>query len=249
MQQANRYRWTSGGATDRGRLRARNQDAFLDQPDRGLWAVADGMGGHQDGGRASQLLVQRLGSLTTAELQADAVAAVTRVLQQANTELWQASTDAGGDIIGSTVVVMSVAGRQAALLWAGDSRAYRLREGILAQLTRDHSQVQTLVDHGLLSAAEAERHPFANVLARAIGGERAIQIDSRVEPIEAGDRYLLCSDGLTRELSLPEITRLLASDLSAPDRMQQIAGALVQTACAAGGRDNVTAVVIDMAAD
>lgn len=243
MQHRSSYRWTSAGATDRGRLRPLNQDAFLDQPAQGLWAVADGMGGHQDGARASQLLVQRLGALRAEQLQADAVAAVSGVLQAVNAELWQASTDAGSDIIGSTIVTMSAARDQAMLLWAGDSRAYRLRDGVLTQLTRDHSQVQMLVDRGMLSADEAERHPFSNLLARAVGGEREIRIDHRAEPLQAGDRYLLCSDGLNRELSSGEISGWLA----APRELQQIADGLVQAACAAGGRDNVTAVVIAIA--
>jgi serine/threonine protein phosphatase PrpC len=175
------YCWTSGGVTDQGRRRKVNQDAFLDRPDLGLWAVADGMGGHRDGARASRALVEALALLPRPRLLGAAADAVRGVL----------------------------------------------------------TEVQALVDQGVLAPEQAENHPYGNVLARAIGAEPTVEIDSRIEALRAGDRYLLCSDGLDKELSDAEIAVVLAAAAPA-----SAARALVDHACAAGGRDNVTAVVI-----
>ena len=232
-------RWTSGGATDQGRVRKINQDAFLDRPDLGLWAVADGMGGHRDGGRASQLLVEGLTALPRPRLLGAAGDAVRATLTRVNRLLFDESAAQGSDVIGSTIVTLIAVGDHCGILWVGDSRAYRLRDGVLARLSRDHSQVQALVDQGLLAPEQAEHHPFSNVLARAIGAHATVEIDTRIEAIKPGDRYLLCSDGLDKEVSDPDIARLLAAGPPA-----QTAQALVQAACQAGGRDNVTAVVV-----
>lgn len=243
-QTAPSYRWISGGATDQGRHRTINQDAFLDRPDLGIWAVADGMGGHRDGGRASQMLVEALAALPrptlpNATLLGAAADAVRGALTEVNRRLVEESKALGGDVIGSTIVTLIVRGDHCGLLWVGDSRAYRLRDGAIARLTRDHTQVQALVDEGILTPEQAEHHPYSNVLARAIGAERNLEIDTRIEPLHPGDLYLLCSDGLDKELSDAQIGTLLTG--TDPDGM---AAALVRQACEAGGRDNVTAVVV-----
>ncbi len=232
-------RWTSGGATDQGRVRALNQDAFLDRPDLGLWAVADGMGGHRDGDRASRLLVEGLAALPRPRLLGAGAEAVRGVLSDINRQLAEETAAEGSDIIGSTIVTLIAVGDHSAILWVGDSRVYRLREGAIARLTRDHTQVQSLVDLGFLSSEQAEHHPHANVLARAIGATPEVTIDTQLEALRPGDRYLLCSDGLDKELTDSEIATLLGR--SDPGSAAQ---ALVQQACRAGGRDNVTAVVV-----
>lgn len=232
-------RWVSGGATDQGLIRSVNQDAFLDRPDLGLWAVADGMGGHRDGGRASQMLVEGLSALPHPRLLGAAADAVRGVLTEVNRRLFDESTAQGSDLIGSTIVTLIAVGDHCGLLWVGDSRAYRLRDGVIRRLTRDHTQVQSMVDRGLLSPEQAEVHPYSNVLSRAIGADATVEIDTRIEPLRAGDRYLLCSDGLDKELRDPEIAALLTQ--SDP---QGAATALVQRARQAGGRDNVTTVVV-----
>ena len=233
------YRWTSGGATDQGRRRTVNQDAYLDRPDLGLWAVADGMGGHRDGERASRMLVEALALLPRPRLLGAAADAVRGALTEVNRELVAESAAQGSDVIGSTIVTLIALGDHCGILWVGDSRAYRLREGAIDRLTRDHTQVQALVEAGLLTPEQADHHPYSNVLARAIGAETNVEIDIRIEPLRAGDRYLLCSDGLDKELSDPQIAALLAGADPA-----EVARALVEHACAAGGRDNVTAVVV-----
>jgi serine/threonine protein phosphatase PrpC len=156
-----------------------------------------------------------------------------------NRELQNYAAAIQADIIGSTVVALVLARDHAAVLWTGDSRLYRLRDGHLDCLTNDHSQVQWLVDEGLLAPELAETHPSANVLLRAIGSEEELKVDYRLERLQAGDRFLLCSDGLYRELDAAAITRVLDSGAPA-----QSAPELVRLACEHGGRDNVTAVVV-----
>lgn len=234
-------RWRSGAASDRGPVRAMNQDAYLDRPDVGLWVVADGMGGHRDGARASRAIVEALALLPRARLLGAGVRAIQLVLTAVNAQLL-AETDGPDDLIGSTVVALLAAGGSAALVWAGDSRAYRLRGGRLTQRTTDHSQVQALVDAGVLDADLAEAHPLANVLLRAVGSDPVLRLDARIERLVPGDRLLLCSDGLYREIGPAELAARLAAGHPA-----ETAQALVDAACAHGGRDNVTAVVVEVA--
>ena len=236
---AKSFRWTSGGATDQGRHRTINQDAFLDRPDLGIWAVADGMGGHRDGERASQMLVEALAALPRSVLLGAAADGVRAALTEVNRRLVEESQLQGSDVVGSTIVTLVARGDHCGLLWVGDSRAYRMRDGAISRLTRDHTQVQLLVDQGVLTPEQAEHHPYANVLARAIGAEPEVEIDTHIEPLQPGDIYLLCSDGLDKELSDEAIGALLTGTDSA-----RMARTLVQRACEAGGRDNVTTVVV-----
>jgi protein phosphatase len=145
-----------------------------------------------------------------------------------------------GDLIGSTVVSLLAVGGHCAVLWVGDSRAYRLRNGVLTQLTTDHSQVQALIDADLLAVERSEAHSLSNILLRAVGSESRLQVDGKIERLRAGDRYLLCSDGLFRELDPGALANYLGHQAPA-----ECADALVRKACELGGRDNVTAVVID----
>ena len=232
--------WASAGATDRGRIRPINQDAFLDRPDIGLWAVADGMGGHSYGERASKVVVELLSRLPAPRYLGRSARQVKCLIAEANRRLVDEAEAGGEAIIGTTVVVLLAVGGSCALLWVGDSRIYRLQDGQLRQLTTDHTEVQELVSAGRLSAEDAEAHPYAGVLSRAVGAEDELRIDRAVEPLHAGDRYLLCSDGLTKELDVQQIQTLLGS--GSP---QAAAQRLVDNACEAGGRDNVTAIVVD----
>ena len=236
---AGSFRWTSGAATDQGLYRSINQDAFLDRPDLGIWAVADGMGGHRDGERASRMLVETLAALPRPPLLGAAAEGVRGALTEVNRCLVEESEVQGGDVIGSTIVILIVRDDHCGLLWVGDSRAYRVRDGVITRLTRDHTQVQALLDQGFLTPEQAAHHPYANVLSRAIGAEPEVEIDTHIEPLCPGDLYLLCSDGLDKELSDEQIGALLTG----PDP-GRIARTLVQSACEAGGRDNVTAVVV-----
>lgn len=230
---------TSAGATDQGRVRKINQDAFLDRPDLGLWVVADGMGGHSDGAHASRAIVEALAALPRQRLLGRATHAIAAALRAVNRRLLDDALRLHSDLIGSTAVVLVAVGGHCAMLWTGDSRAYRQRSGELCQLTTDHSQVQSLVESGLLAAEQAESHPAANVLLRAVGADPVLDVDVRVERLRAGDQFLLCSDGLYREVSAAQIGEILQS--LEPARS---ASELVRLACEHGGKDNVTAVVV-----
>jgi serine/threonine protein phosphatase PrpC len=232
--------WRSGVATDRGRVRPVNQDACLARPQLGLWAVADGMGGHHDGARASREIVEALAALPRPRLLGAGARRVYRALAKVNSQLLQAAQGAGEDIIGSTVTVLLTVGRHGALIWAGDSRAYRLRDDRLEQLTVDHSRVQAMVDAAIVPAEEAESHPLANVLLRAVGSEARLVLDQRVLEVRPGDRFLLCSDGLYRELMGDEIASILRTALPA-----DAASRLVASARERGGKDNISAVVVE----
>jgi len=233
-------RWVSAGKTHPGVVRGMNQDAFLDRPDLGLWAVADGMGGHASGERASSLIVEALSQLPAPAMLGRSARHAECLIKEANRRLIDEADASGEEVIGTTVVALLAIGRACALLWVGDSRAYRLRGDRLAQLTQDHTEVQQLVLNGKLSAEQAESHPYAGVLSRAVGAEDELQVDSALGTLMDGDRYLLCTDGLTKELTHERIQQLLGSG-----EPRGVVDGLVEAACAAGGRDNVTAVVVD----
>jgi len=221
-------------------VRKINQDAYLDRTDLQLWAVADGMGGHSEGERASQLLVERLARLGHHDLLGIRVAAIRHSLGEVNEQLLKEARDLGRDLIGSTIVTLAAVGDHCAILWVGDSRVYRLRQGNLAQLTTDHTQVQQMVAEGLLLAEQARHHPWSHVLIRAVGGAPELIVDCQIEALRGGDRFLLCSDGLDKELDDEQIARLLREE-----EPEVTARNLVTAARAAGGRDNVTALVVE----
>ena len=232
-------RWTSGGETHQGRVREINQDAFLNRPELGLWAVADGMGGHSDGAHASRSIIEALAALPRPKLLGRAALTVKEALGVVNRRLLDDAARLNSDLIGSTVVAVVAVGGHYAVLWTGDSRAYRLRHGELIKLTTDHSAVQALVDSGQVQPEQGALHPSANVLVHAVGSEDRLRVDLRVDRLHAGDRLLLCSDGLYRELSEREI-----GDLLLEHDPSTCPGELVRRACEHGGRDNVTAVVV-----
>jgi serine/threonine protein phosphatase PrpC len=176
-----------------GRVRSINEDRVLDRADRRLWAVADGMGGHSAGDRAAAAAIDALDALP------DPITApaILGALNAANRSI-AAQAERGGS--GTTIVVAWAEATRLRLFWAGDSRAYRVRDGRAVPLTRDHSLVQELVDGGLLSEAEAERHPQANVVTRALGIASSVAIETADCDLVAGDLILLCSDGLSRSL-------------------------------------------------
>jgi PPM family protein phosphatase len=229
-----------GARTDVGRVREGNEDSFMvDEP---LYAVADGMGGHQGGEVASNLALEILGRLTledsgdTAPNLADAVREANRAV------LDKASTDPGLHGMGTTLTALVAGGNRVFLAHVGDSRAYLLRDGRMEQLTEDHTVVEGLVQEGRLTRQEAEIHPQRSILTRALGVDGDVEVDERSQEVHEGDRILLCSDGLTGMVPEQEIERVLA-ELEDP---QRAADALVEAANDAGGQDNITAVVLDV---
>ncbi|HTC84284.1 MAG TPA: protein phosphatase 2C domain-containing protein [Rhizomicrobium sp.] len=228
--------------THAGCRRKINEDAMLSRPDLGLWAVADGMGGHEAGEVASALVVGMLeGAGAEAELSAR-IAKSGAVLHKANQLLQSMAQESGSRrTIGTTIVLMAVDRTSFACLWAGDSRAYLARDGALAQLTHDHSLVQQLVDSGDIDPGLAAKHPNANVILRAVGAMPELEIDNVEGEVRAGDVFLLASDGLTRLVSDSEILdQLGASNLEAA------ADRLLDMCLDRKAPDNVTFVIVRM---
>lgn len=239
------FQYTSAAVSDVGRVRSLNEDAYLSRPDLGLWVVADGMGGHDAGDLASGLIVERLNELSAPESARGFLNDVTGMLQEVNGELRQrAKANGGNSVIGSTVVAFLVYGRHFACVWAGDSRIYRLHRGRLQRLTRDHSYVQDLIDHGNLSPEEAASHPQANVITRAVGAAEDLQLDNEYAELMDEDVVLLCSDGLCGVVSDAEICQLLREKL-----VSDCPEALVKLALERGSKDNVTVVVVKVSED
>lgn len=227
----------SSCATHAGAVRKRNEDSLVHRPEIGLWAVADGAGGHGAGDVASQAVAAALDAIPAGLSAAELLAQVRLRLTDTHAQLQQQARDAGSNrIIATTVVALMVRHGHFACLWAGDSRAYLLRAGVLQRVTRDHSLVQEMVDQGTLSEEEAEQHPQANVILRAIGASGELVLDKVSGRLAAGDRLMLCSDGLFKALPEAEIGAMLANGAEA--------ALLVEAAVARGARDNVSAVML-----
>ena len=233
------FRWTSAACTNVGLVRERNEDACLDEPGRGLWAVADGMGGHAVGDFASRAIVQALSALTEPDSFDQAIEDTRLAILGVNQLLVDEAQRMQVRVIGSTVVVLVACERRCGCLWAGDSRLYLFRDGHLKQLTRDHSHVERLRARGLITAEEAKHHPAHNAITRAVGAAATLDLEMLTLEIGDGDIFLLCSDGLSNEVEDEEIATVLAAG-----DCQHAAEELVRLALANGGHDNVTVVVI-----
>jgi serine/threonine-protein phosphatase Stp1 len=230
-------------ATHAGTKRKYNEDTWVDRPDLGVWAVADGAGGHQAGEYASGLIAEALDSLPS-ELSASELLGEVRVrIAETHRALRvEAERRGGNTMIASTLVAFLAHGDHFACLWAGDSRAYLLRDGEMRQITKDHSLVQELVDNGTIAPEDAERHPHANVITRAIGADvDDVVLDKVSGRLQYGDRVLLCSDGLCKTVPFPQLEELMRSDNGVPPPQSLIAAAL-----ALDVTDNVTAVAIEV---
>jgi len=225
-------RFRSAGSTDVGLVRAINQDAFLERPDVGLWVVADGLGGHKDGEVASRMVCDALADfIPDATFEQMLEGAADRVREVNGHLVRMAAREHQAVHSGSTVVALLTRATRCAVLWAGDSRAYRLRDGSLQQLTRDHS----LAESGELPAGET-----STAITRAVGGEPALALDMYRDRVRAGDRFLLCSDGLTRTVADGRIQELMAHE-----NIRRAVDDLIAAATAAGAPDNVTVVVVE----
>lgn len=232
------FSWQSAAESHRGNRRKSNEDSVLCRPDVALWAVADGMGGHMAGDVASQAITDTLGRLTLAGQLADDVDRVEDALLSVNDELrLHSRTQCQGGTVGSTVVTLLARGEVGVVLWAGDSRLYRLRGGRLEQVTRDHNPVSDLLDSGSVSEAEALAAD-TNIITRAVGGQASLNLDVAVFDVCSGDTLLLCSDGLYRELDHEALKEMLAGD--AVDAVVQ---RLLDRALDGAARDNVSLVV------
>lgn len=224
----------STSRTHVGLVRAINEDRVLDRPEAGLWAVIDGMGGHDAGDVAADTALRALDALATRG--APTCAEVEAALATVNETLYEAGR-ATGLIRGATAIVLLRDGARYRISWVGDCRAYRQHGEALAQLTRDHSVVQELIDAGQLSAEQALRHPRGNVVTRALGAAPTITVETISFAPAPGDLVLLCSDGLTRALSG-------RPSLAWRPKLDDIADDLIASALASDGRDNISLVLI-----
>jgi serine/threonine protein phosphatase PrpC len=238
VKQVKTVGWRSAGKSHVGAVRTLNEDAFLDRPDQGIWAVADGMGGHEAGDKASISVVTALAMVSEASSLSKLIGDAKVRLGTVNDVLRAMAGNQAGTI-GTTVVALMSQGTHVALLWAGDSRAYLYRRGQLTQLTLDHSRVQELIDHGLIEPDEASEHPEANIITRAIGVSPAVEFDTKIVEAEPGDSYLLCSDGLYRSVEESEIARCLELP-GCNDACQELIGKALD----GGGSDNISVIVI-----
>jgi protein phosphatase/serine/threonine-protein phosphatase Stp1 len=234
----------SHAVTHPGTRRDHNEDMFVARPDLGLWAVADGAGGHDAGEVASEMIATTLETIPDALTAEETLAQVRLRISATHAALQECAAQKGeGALVASTVVILIIRNEHFACLWAGDSRAYLLRDATLQQITRDHSLVQELVDAGELDEADAEGHPRANVITRAVGDlAETMELDKVTGRVAAGDRFLLCSDGLSKVLDDNAI-----ADLMKAASVEQVAEKLVAEALTRLTTDNVTAVAVEVA--
>lgn len=234
--------WRSFGLSSPGAVRKYNEDAMLILGQQQLWAVADGMGGHARGDLASSAIVEALKEFKATGSVSSSVSDIERRINGVNKNLFDR---AGGhfkraeNIMGSTVAALYAHDCHVFCLWAGDSRIYRWRHGELCQLTHDHSFVQSIVDKGMMSESQAQAHPSANIITRAVGVAEKLVLDIDHQCVEFGDKFLLCTDGLFKELSSDDIAEALAQNPL--NSAQQ----LIDTAVARGVNDNVSVVVVE----
>ncbi|MBR1232059.1 PP2C family serine/threonine-protein phosphatase [Bradyrhizobium sp. AUGA SZCCT0182] len=232
------YIFDAGAMTHPGNVRPRNEDALLARADVGLWAVADGMGGHDAGDLASQLVIQALDGISDATTALQLLEETeTRVLE-ANRKIIDVSRQRSGGLMGSTVAILLISEDHYACLWAGDSRLYLVRHGVVRQVSRDHTEVEEMVASGAITSEEARNWP-QNVITRAIGVHEKPELEIVTGAFEESDVFVLCSDGLTKHVSDEEILRQVSAD-----NAQISCEALVHLALERGGYDNVTVIVI-----
>jgi serine/threonine protein phosphatase PrpC len=230
----------SSAVTHVGMVRKLNEDAFVERTDIGVWAVADGMGGHEAGEVASETVTNHIRSLSLNTSFEEMLNAVQQSIEAANSDLVaQSAAYDTQRVPGSTVVALLLKGNQGAIVWCGDSRIYRRRDQQIQQLTRDHSHVQDLVDQNIIRAEDAESHPMANVITRAVGIQEPLELESRLITVRPTDQFLLCSDGLSRLVSDQEIETMMANKNS-----EEVTQSLLHTALVRGAPDNVTLICV-----
>jgi serine/threonine protein phosphatase PrpC len=237
-------KWRAAAVTDIGRRRYTNEDALCSDAARGLFVVADGMGGHAAGEVASEMAVERVCANFPPRSPEDpdaARAVLVEAFGAANAEILERGElepDMHG--MGTTLTALAVSGDDVVLAHVGDSRAYLLRKDTLTQLTTDHTWVQAQVSAGLLEPEQARFHPFANIITRALGTDLQLEVETLRLPARPGDIFLLCSDGLTGMLSDTQLRDILADEKRT---LAVRARRLVQAANRAGGVDNITVVI------
>jgi serine/threonine protein phosphatase PrpC len=233
-------RWISASSTHVGKIRKLNEDALLEAPQIGLWAVADGVGGANAGDLASSLTVQALSRVTKPETMSGFLAEIYDRLGAVNGDLRRQAEARSFSAIATTIVTLLFVEQHFACAWAGDSRLYLKRGDQFRQVNHDHSEVQELVDQGVIGPAEARHHPRGNVVTRAVGAFDRLDLEMTHDWLREGDIFLLCSDGLSKTAEDDEIAALLEPPID------EAVAALIELALARGGPDNVTIVAVQL---
>lgn len=233
------FTWRSAAMTNQGNVRDHNEDAILDHPDVGLWGVADGMGGHRGGDIASGMIVESLKQASRPQSFSGFVDDVDDRIRAVNSTLYAKALSGEQGVSGSTVAVLMAWGRYCLTAWAGDSRVYRYRDGAIKQISRDHSEAQELLDDGTISPDANDARLNSNIITRAVGGLEDLTLDLELRELREKDRFLICSDGLYREVSEADMIRHLAK----PEPQQACEG-LIQQALSGPCSDNVSVVVV-----
>lgn len=234
--------WSSHAISNVGKVRKHNEDSMLERPNIGLWVVADGMGGHAKGDVASQMIVESLKKIHEGTNLPRFINEIEDRITEVNRKLVETARKSTKKItIGSTVVVLLAYDKYCVYIWAGDSRLYRLRDKRLQQVTTDHSQVEQYVEQGLISREEALVHPHGNMITRAVGATEDLFLDMDIQELARGDRFLLCSDGLTKHINDQEIQEYLGKGTA-----EECCQRLIETTLSRGAGDNVTVIIVDV---
>lgn len=234
------FRIETEAASDVGSVRQLNEDSYLVRPDIGLWVVADGMGGHDAGDLASQTVVGEFDRLRPAASAPELLSSLEERVIEANAKLRRAARARGeGAVIGCTLAALVIFEGAYACVWSGDSRVYLVRHGMIAQVTRDHTEAQELVDRGTLTPEEARVWPRRNVITRAIGVFDEPELEMVQGRIEDGDVFVVCSDGLTGHVKDEEICRM--ANLRP---LRRAVEQLMATTLERGAKDNVTVITV-----
>lgn len=223
-----------------GLKRSVNEDAILVLPEESIWVVSDGMGGHEAGDMASSLVVDSIALLPPGLDAAAKMRALREALTGAHARI-VAEAEARDTTIGATVVLLVLSDGHWLALWAGDSRLYRLRNGKIEMLTSDHSVVAALVAQGQMNWDEAELHPISNQITRAVGVGDELELEKVHGEVRPGDRFLLCSDGLSKYATFAELERAMTG---AP--IETVSEKLIKMALDGGGADNISVIVVDV---
>lgn len=225
-----------------GLKRKVNEDAVLALPEQSIWVVSDGMGGHEAGDYASRLITDLIATIDPNLPATERMHALRDAIQKAHGMIRGEAASRGVSVIGATVASLMLANGHFVGIWAGDSRIYRMRNGVIQMLTADHSVVASLVEAGKMSWDEAEHHPQSNAITRAVGVGDDLELDKVRGEVEQGDRFLICSDGLTKYATFGMLENVMSKE-----PLETVVDRLIQIALDGGGADNITVVVVDIA--
>lgn len=233
--------WETCALTDEGKRRSHNEDSILSLPDVGIFVVADGMGGHAAGDVASKMVCDAVAKMDTAGTLPMLVDRFDDTLIETNVSIRKHSDEHfEGKTMGCTLIAMLAHGNVGVCLWAGDSRLYRVRDGEMCQISRDHDPLEELVESGQITPEQADEHPDSSVITRAVGGQPDLCLDIIAFDIEPDDVFMLCSDGLYREVLRDEIHQILGNEQPSDETAKR----LMDLSLARGARDNVSVIVV-----